>query len=398
MAAGAAETIIQSLFRARVVILIALAASMIVAVAHICREAPQAEAILRISAVLAGAAAIAFFHIRHFWLSVLAAIAPLPGLLVTSALAGAMPVPAASYALGLVVAIFIADDIAERVAEGVSPRVSAIGTLTDLGAVLSTIVAVGLSILLVLHWQTGAGLLALGTIAPVLAAIFGVSLAAPSLRFGESFVTGFNRVRERDERLVTPLLLVAHPRWGASVAGSSIVVCALGYFGSSSPGHQGVWMIMLLAVLIVTAFTFLFVRNWRRTCAVILSLVPAVLSAFWAIARLRERVDLVEITVVSLSGLALASFVAAQAMRYRNSGNDTPLASARAMERTSGIVVTAAVAAVFAMAVGSQSPVVPIVLLFFSALAAVLFQPAIAVSIETLFPRRETIEARYRVR
>jgi hypothetical protein len=65
------------------------------------------------------------------------------------------------------------------------------------------------------------------------------------------------------------------------------------------------------------------------------------------------------------------------------------------MERQAGAVIMATVACVL---VASMTTIAPVVPLLVSAVAALLLQPAIAISIETLFQRRETIAARYRVR
>jgi hypothetical protein len=404
MAAGAADTALLSLLRARAFILSALAACIIAAAIRI--GLPPAEIAIRVAAVLAGVWIISFIHLRHVWLSLLAAVAPLPGGLVMFALSADVASLVAGYALGLSVALFAADEIAVRIADAVSPKAAAAGTLKDFGPAAIAVFAIALLLPLALHLTMGGFVVSwLDPAVAVLSAILIVPLAAPSLRFGESFVTRFNRMRERQERLVTPLLPVAHARWGASVAGVGIVVCALGYFGSAkllvaAELHQLPLAILLAAVIAGTG-AFWPTRDWRRACAIVLSFAPAVLMALWAMARL--HVPIAEATLpffarVALEGFALVLFGAVQAANNMRAGNDMGLASARAMERKAGITVVAAAASVLALSAGSSDPGVSIVLLTFSAIAAILFQPAFAISVETIFPRRATVEARYRVR
>jgi hypothetical protein len=400
MAAGAAETIIHTLSRARWPVLIAFAIATAVAVLELSRNhPPQIEMVARISIVLLGAAAIGFVHLRHFWLAALAAFAPLPGLLVAIAVTGEASATAANYTLGLIVALFAADAFAMRSAQGVPADEATRGAFEDFGAAAVAIFAVALFIPFVLHWAFGEiSRSAFAASASVSAAGLIVPLAASALIHDENFVTRFNRTREREERLVTPLLAVAHARWGASIAGVAAVVCVLGYFGSWASHIVQNWQLALTWAVLCAVAAFWTSRDWRRTIAMVLSLVPVVLMALWTATRLRALVGGGSSAIVILGGFALVLFVASTAARYARSGNGTAMASARAMERKSGVVVTAALASIFAIAAGTSNSAVFIVMFVFSTVAAVLFQPALAISIETLFPRRETIEARYRVR
>jgi hypothetical protein len=198
-----------------------------------------------------------------------------------------------------------------------------------------------------------------------------------------------------------PMLAVAHPRWGASIAGVGIVLCALGYFGAAGSHIPGGWRLALFSAALCAGAAFWVSRDWRRSAAVVLSLMPAVLAALWASNHLHVQLSELSIdhlALVLLGGFVLLLLVASKAAQYARSGNDTGLASARAMERMTGIVLAATLASVLAITAGTSDPTVPIVALVLSAVAAILFQPAVTISIETLFPRRETIAARYRVR
>ena len=402
--AGVVDGIVRSAFRRRIFILILLAPLGAGAIAFLCRrDLPDAEVVVRIAAVLIGSTIIGFVHLRHFWLAFLATIAPLPGvLLVATVTGGDAPMATVAYALGLVVALSAADEIAVRVAENVPPPAAAHAAMQAIGAAALAIVVVAILLALAVGWlERDTAELLMGA-ASALTALLVVPLAASSLRFAEDFVTSFNRVREREERLMMPLLPVAHARWGASVTGVLFVVCALGYFGVATlalaPSFHKTWLLAVFATMVAAVVAFLLVRDWRRTGAVVLSLVPVVLLTLWVMARLRTPLDAQSFQVLSVSfltGFSLVLSVAVQAAHYMRGGNDMAVASARAMERKAAMVVTATVACAFVACLTTIALVVP---LLFSAAAALLFQPAIAISIEALFPRRETVAARYRLR
>jgi hypothetical protein len=404
MAAGAAETIALGLFRARGFVLLAVALAAIGSAVLIGRhELPSSETGIRVLAALAAVWVVGFVHLRHFLLSGLAAIAPLPGLLIVFAISGDFASITMAYTLGVIAALFAADEIAARIAGGLPAPVAVQGTLKDFGAAATAVVLIAAISALLLHWTMGGFAVSwLATAASAVSASLIVPLAAASLRFGETFVTGFNRIREMQERLVAPLLTVAHARWGASIAGVGAVVCALGYFGSgkliaADETHRFAFAVFFAAVA-TGAVTFWLIRGWRRTCAIIFSFVPSLLLTLWAMTRLHEAMTVALFTGASVAGFALVLFPAIQAANNMRSGNDMGLASARAMERESGVVVAAAIASALVICIGTSDTYALALLMLFSAVAAILLQPALAISLETLFPRRKTIEARYRVR
>lgn len=387
--------VLSALFRARW----GIVGLLFVAAAFVCVAFPQ-DLPLRagISAILLSAI-VSFVHLRHAALSALVAVAPMPGLLIAHGLGAADPLTIAlSYLPGLACAMFLADEIAENVAHGHQRRAVCEDALAKSGVSAGIgigIASIGLAILSLSH-----GLAAFAaTLGTGLSAILIVPLAASALPFGEDFVTRSNRVREWRERMLDPVTAITQPRWALSVTGIGIVFAVLGYFGAHpvlDATEYAVFTALLLSASIAgVGLTW----EWRRALALPLILVLLILIGMWGLAQIHEANRLMQLVQVLGICTVPLLFVAIEAGRHLT--DDAASASSLALVRRGPVTVSFFVAGAVLVLVQIGDPAFAaavVVMLLFGCTGALLWLPAIAGALETLFPRRSTLEARYRVR
>ncbi|MBI3678374.1 MAG: hypothetical protein HY243_17325 [Proteobacteria bacterium] len=350
------------------------------------------------------AAPIVFYFFRHWMLTALIVLAPLPAALVGMAVnwQDFIGLGSFDYFSGMIVAGLMADEYVIAFAGGESKRLS---MRSANRRILPTLAAFAISGVITLVW--------VGTAVPdawlFLMRIFGLGLTltfvsvvglmqlSQALSYDEAFIAHTNRFREKAERLFDRLLVLTQPRWAFSISGIAIVLSAIALFGfgpdvlqKSVFGKNLFAGPILLATLVACIAAT--VRNWRVTLA-------SVLVMAWVILIRSPFPQFQPETAIFV--LCLASQIAI----YARSGDEMIIAVGRTLTR-SGLGVAAMVSVLIPFVAaeliefhGFAHPMARTTLAagMIDLLAALVFLPSFAVAIETLCPRRETLEARYRV-
>ena len=351
------------------------------------------------------AAAIVFFLFRHWLLMALIMLAPLPGLFVyfAASLRWDFPSPNAAayyfaYLFGVVAAGLIADEFVLARAGGESghdalksTRWRQLDVLAASGAVTAfTLSRFGAHIDFL--WASVTEALAIGL---SLLSVASVLQLAQFLPFDEEFIARTNRFRELAERMVDRLLPIAQPRWAFAFTGIALVLAttiafrldtAFLYDWLSTGALRWALFIGAMAACLIAV-----TQDWRTAVASLVTITVVVFPVF-----------LIGFSVLSLQAPSLFGFcfllvasVASQTARYARGGDEMGIATVRTLTRsTLGIGV-----------LGAALWTAPLLYLTFNfffiaisgVLGALVLLPAFAVTIETLFPHRETLEARYRV-
>jgi hypothetical protein len=392
--AGATLTV---LFRARIPILLLLALLAPGAVAWPRPHPPLGSEIQALIA-LAILAAVIYLHSRHAGLAALSLIAPAPGFLAAGLL---LPQDNdilslwLAYLPGFFLAGFLAAEIARRAAEGASGLAAARQTLGNLApAMLCALAAACAPALL---QATGPSLAAM-SVGAGLCALIAVPLAASLLPFGENFAMRANRLRERRERGLAYLVPATQPRWGWSLSGITVVFVVLGFFGAAPPGDRPS-VALCAAVLVAVAAVFLATRDWRRSLAALLAFLPALFLALWVLARMQHDAAAWRYFVQAL-GIAVIPvvLVSARAARFARGGEEVAVASTRALEQDGAAVLFIAAAAALSHTAFARLQDFPAaVAILLGGSSALVLTPAFAAALESVFPRRAVIEARYRL-
>jgi hypothetical protein len=359
-----------------------------------------------------GAGTLALFLLRHGGLAILTACAPLPGLFATLAAAPRAD-PAtmgAALAMGLVVALLLGDTIAGSRSSAefgeAAFRKASRANMRLAGAVIAAF-AISTALEAVLSgWRAELPAAAAGVLTLVSTVVV-VHFGAAYLDFGESFIARANRSRERFARLFMPILEVAGRRFGFSVFGIGCVLGAIAFFGVKSHAHAlpGHTLPVALSCVVSACAGYLAVRDWRRCVAIGVSLVLAFAAGAWVAAQMRLGLaPMLEGDFLTAAPilLALHVFVAQEAVPDIETEDDAVAGSERAIETKSMAVCVAGLAGIFAaLLFGMNAPAVWIAdsaLVLIGAATAIMFQPAIAITIENLVPRAATIAARYKIR
>ena len=358
--------------------------------------------------VIAGAAVL-FAQLRHLPLAIGgAAVAPLPGLIAAAVAAkwiaaahlGLLTI-ALAWMLGASVAQLLASEVVLHILEGSSAndamqRAWRNGWPAGIAAIVVGCLAVAAAM------PDRHGLIqAASTVSSGLSA-FLVLPFARWLPFGEDFVVRANRLRERRERLFDPLIAVARPRWGFSAGGIALVFAVLAVFGlrqfARFPVPLYVWPV---ALALLAAASAAVIRDWRATISTVAAMFLTAAIGFWIAARLGLR-DVPDIFMALAAGLVPVLALAGHAGRFFHEGDDATIGLARMLTRDAPVAgfagVLLAAAALAAAPLAGKLAVVLLAVFVFTGAAALVFQPALTVVIETLFPRKATLEARYRVR
>jgi hypothetical protein len=394
-----------------VLALLAAIAAGVVAVFILFGHRFSLRAAMALVAMLGLSFVIAFAHLRHTGLALSVVAAPVSGLIAAASLGMFLGPLALAYLTGLAIALFLADDIALRVVGGSGGADAAAETLREDafagGAAAISAAALAALMLLAGHRAATPLIAALGEAASGLSALIVLPLVASLLPYSEDFVSRANRLRELRERRIEKLAAVTEPRWGWSLTGIGVVFFALAFFGSralhatQSVVHPALEIWFVAAVLALGA-ALAVTRDWRRSLAVVIALGLAALVGCWGYARAGISLDLaswIALMQVMGIGVALNLFVAQAA--HPDRGEDTTAASVRSLMGKTGVVAAATFCAIvvllgLSLSIGREA-IALAAALFFAGLGAVLLQPALTIAIETLAPRRSTIEARYRV-
>ena len=354
---------------------------------------------------------VSYVHLRHLLLAVLVVFSPLAGMMAVAPLADPLPMTAllAVYGVGYVVAALVAGDIARRVLDGRDRVDAARETLLALAAPVFVAALVGAPLLVawlfrdVRHLGLAAACAIPATAAS--AALF-TSFGASLMRFGEAFFTRANRARERREALLRVATIIVVPRWGLSLSGVTLVFAVLGWFGAAPLlDHSTLFAQPALAAgsllgvfLVACAMT----RDWREAAAAVLALgALALFSAWlwgWAVGHPTASA-FVDIVVSCATAFLAMLAVAGRSRAYRRDGDDPAVARLRALEDVGAAPWFAALGAAAATApwiVLHGSTATLAVLFLFAALAALVAQPAIATGLESIVPRRRSLDELYK--
>src|SRR6202789_685743 len=389
----------NAVFRARIAILLILA---LLAAAACYRLTSLLHLLPELALVVACLAAISYAQLRHAGLTALVIAAPLPGVLGASlpSVFGSpgsrmMGFPVVAYLTGFFIADMLAAEIAVRAGEGSSPLAASQGAQAQL--MPAVVGALALAILFAarnpLTWFAVAG--------AGLCAWIALPLAASFLPFGEDYIARANRLRERSEHWLNYLAPFAYPRWGRSLSGVAVVLCALGYFEAARsaltwPHVSRADLVWLAPAAAVLAGAVLGIRDWERAVAAFLACCPAVLLALWLFAESHAWPD--SWPALGLGAMAVY-FISARAASFVRAGEPAGVASVRALTRYGAAILFAVAACALALALFDRmAGVAPAAAILLGGFSALVFAPAFSIVMEGLFPRRATIEARYRVR
>ena len=356
-----------------------------------------------ILASAAVACAVSLVHTRHLGLAFLTAAAPLPGLAWAAPMSGEAAfgiVPVLAYVFAYGVAVMLAHNILGGALDGESS-----------GHPLKPVAAAaGLTASLALLWFWGAV-----SGEPGFQAVLDVALAAASsliimpigesvLNFDEAFVGAANRARERRQRRLEKLAMVAVPRWGMSVSGIAAIFVALAWFGAE-PSFSLVHLVsapLKFAVsLVVTLGLALSVcGGWREGFAATVAAGLAGLVTLWGFAvvgQMTANSPVGVLEIVSLAGF-LAFCEAGRAAAFRRLGDEASIARLRAVEDLGGPQFYAILGGIGALlpSVILHPAFAPFVAgLAFAGAGALAFAPALATACELLLPRRRSVEEMY---
>jgi hypothetical protein len=357
----------------------------------------------------------ALFQLRHLPLALATVLAPAVGLLAAASFSHGASLIALTlaYLTGFSLALFLADEVLLRVADGAGSAEAVAATLlqniaTALAAVVLSAVLPSLLSLLGegLRGPITAALLEAGA---GIAGIVVLPLAASLLSIGEDTIARVNRLRERRERALERLAFVSETRWGWSLTGIAAVFYALGLFGVRALRVSPVFIHSPLQVPIVAAAMFIVVaagaaaaRDWRRVIGVVGALGLVDVIGAWGYARagvaLTGTTWLALLQTIGLAGVLI--LLASNAGRVEPS-EDTSAAIARAVVTRSGPIAMASGLAIMTLALLSfvlrGEAIALTIVVAFAGLGAIMFQPALTLAVESMIPRRGTVEARYRV-
>ena len=399
--------ILAIFFRLRILLLSAIAGATFAALAALLAQSRAGDFALAwpLPAAFILALLIAHLHVRHFFLALAAALAPLPGLV----WAGILAVPASqtevlAYAFAIALCLFQAGSVADRVSQGEDGKTAAAAALAEV-FVPAGLTAVMLSVILLLwfvHQPEGAGIAAAQLMFAGLSGLTVLPLAASGLNYSETFLEQFSRRREARGRVMESMAMVAVPRWGTSFAGIALVFSVLGFFGAMEMVRSTEFLCQPLLWAASAAVIFLggYVTGggWRSALSLLAAFITVVTCGLWALAELRVPVsasELLELHLAASSGLLAALALMAQAERNRRAGDHPLVGLLRAIEKNGigffyGAMAGLASLAPLAFSV-PEWPALAVTILV-GALAAGIFAPAFMTLSEVAFPRRRTLE------
>jgi len=373
--------------------------------------------LVEVMLLAAGTAGGVFFHLRHFGLTVLVLLAPLPGLAPAFLLLSiwrleSIRLALLAYVMSLAVNLILTGEFALLVCEGVEVSDAVRTTYRRHGAALGAVslaVTAALAVGGLVDQAWPLSLYAAALAAATNGSVLGFFSLARFLPYREDFVALHNRAEERWHRRCGWLIAVAQPRWGFTVAGISLVFAALGYFGAHPlklawQDGAGVWIAMSLMAILALAALAATVRDWRNTIAAALALPVPFLLGLWGLAKAGSTLDSKSLLLLLLAvGAGAVSMFAAgaEAGCRSRAGDDTAFAAGRILQRDGrnlffAGVIPALVLPLSAPATGAAGIALAIAAGFAGA-GALLFRPAFAAVIESWLPRATARASRYRL-
>lgn len=313
---------------------------------------------------------ILLLYLRHVRLSLLAALAPLPGLFLAE---WALRLSyAGGYAFGFCLGFFIVAALLRRL-------------LTDSGDWrLAAWAGLGAAATATQFYWAAADQLPVGYLLewemPVLLLLTGLSAGGlvawgwRHLPFDEAFIARANRAAEARARVMEFAGHIAVPRWALALSGVAAVLAALAWFElppEAGPGFPG--------FVVMAATAFLMGRDWRAALAA--GLCAALLWLF----HLDTALPFLALPVLLLAGAARA--------REEEGGE----AWRHVLEEWAAALLFAMMGGVLLMALMAQVP-------FWltgawgtaTTVTALIFFPALTAALWRLFPRYRSVEEMYR--
>jgi hypothetical protein len=356
---------------------------------------------------------LAWLLVRQHRLAALSTFAPLPGVLIflaTTSSGVASLDTGLGLALGLTVSVLLAARSAAAIGLEETPgRADTSAAHMNLKLVMAILAVFELSVLIAgiaivgaMHWDVAA----VGGLAIVSACVM-TRLGLPHCEGGEEYVVRSNRWREIMARTFAPLLPVARPRFGLSVFGIGCVLSAIAFFGMS-PLHFGAaigfWPVSIVAGAVIVS-SCVVLRDWRSSLSVVLSTALATHVSLGAVVMAgvpaASMTPAVLFAAVSLV-FAFQLCVAQEALDTASREHDVMSGSEHAIE-TNAMAICIACLTGLAAALpfgwgGFAWWICFSAVLIAGAVAAVIFQPAITITLESLLPRPETVALRYKLR
>lgn len=403
------ELALNLLFRARFAILGLALALTIFAVFWQWRVAPAEclHDLQHLAAAMLLAAAIAWLQFRHAALAMVAAAAPIPGLaasafLVEDGCKAIVDGAVLAYPFGFACAALLLDDFSMRLGQGSTARQITSAALWASSAFVVLATAMVLAAIVPFAIVSGGYPLVLVVLAAALSSLVLAPVSGSVLTLNDDFVTRANRSQELFRRAAERLAPMVQRRWAFSFVGIAIVLSVLGAFGAQTffekVGWRQVGWTAAGAVALWLASLAL-MRDWRRATAAILSAAAAVLFALWLASGLRQPLS-PDFAVVFFGacaiGFAIAALFGAEAAGRARNGHDPPTSWLAAFERRGHALAFATMGAAVAALPLAGDPLIAASLLL-SSLCQMVFQPAWSIALEAVFPRRGSLEARYRL-
>ncbi len=358
------------------------------------------------AALLAGAilaAGVSWFHTRHFGLTVVTAISPLPGLLWAAPMSAGSAfgaIPTLAYVFAYAMAVMLAQDILlrnlddsatdppHRSAAAAAGLMAALGLLWFLHGYLANAA-----------FQAVADFVLAGG-----AALLLIPIGETFLHFDETFVARVNRARERRQRVLEKIAMVAVPRWGMSIAGIAMIFLALAWFGAGPAFfffHFGSALALGgasagLVFLIATAAS----GGWREGLAATIVTALICLTALWGFAVIGKAPIHAPVNIAELVSLTLFLILcqARRAHDYAVHGEEPSIARLRAVEEFGGpqaFAVLGGIAMLLPTIVTRPIFAPYAIALIFAGAGAIGFAPALITATEVLLPRRRSVEDLY---
>ncbi len=359
-----------------------------------------------LSAALAVAAS--FLHLRHAVAAVLATAAPIVGVLWSATILRLAGYPDSGQflacAYGLVVAALLARDTLGRLVSDEGRGNAARAALrAQARSVIAATAAGALAILMAARSHAAAAALA-ALLDLAAATFFSTVVLARLLAFvepDETFVAKWNRIRELRVARAWRASMVAVPRWGLSVSGIALVSAVLALFGSPLALPEGSeWIAQaLLGTGFVLAAAYLVTAAWRDALALSLCLGLSGLYAGLSIWPGTAWNGALWFDVMRLNAIPIlcAAMMAHEARRWRDAGEEDSIARLRGVEEAASAIAFAALAGFACLLpwIGDMAPCTALLLLPAGVASAIFFEPALASAIETLLPRRRSVEDLY---